>query len=204
MSVMAKQPTKPIDRPAVPRHKSKKSKAAAADNPHIIDADASRLSDNIPDEIKIAIANSIIAYSAMENAAERLIWDVAGLSYDDGKLLTRNGANKFDILKQLLEQHGVVVHYSRRTTISMWDAIRQVVPTRNLIVHGVWAMLDNAMPVSISYKLSSDTGHVLGEPFDLERLQAVGRQCIKVKNVLEGLSKRRQRLKGLIRWHDKP
>jgi hypothetical protein len=60
----------------------------------------------------------------------------------------------------------------------------------NLIIHGVWAMLDNVMPISISYKISSDTGHVVGEPFDLERLQAVGRQCIKVKNVLEGLSKR--------------
>jgi hypothetical protein len=47
---MAKQPTKPIDRTVVPLHKIKKSKAAAADNPHLIDADSSRLSDNIPDE----------------------------------------------------------------------------------------------------------------------------------------------------------
>ena len=184
---MAKQP-KPTERPAVPRHKNKQSKVAG--NPSIIDADASRLSDNIPNEIKIAIANSVITYSAMENAAERLIWDVAGLSYDDGKLLTRNGGNKFEILKQLLEQHGIVVHYSRPITLSMWEAIRELVPVRNRIVHGVWAMLDNATPLSFSFKFPSDTGHVLGEPFNLERLEAVGRQCIKVKNVLEGLSER--------------
>jgi hypothetical protein len=72
---MAKQPPKPTDRPPVLRDKNKKSKAAAADKLPIIDVDPSRLSDDIPDEIKIAIANSIIAYSAMENAAERLIWE---------------------------------------------------------------------------------------------------------------------------------
>jgi hypothetical protein len=97
MSFMAKQ-AKPTERPAIPRHKSKASKPAAADLP-TIDADPSRFSDNIPDTIKIAIANSIIAYSAMENSTERLIWDVAGLSYDDGELLTRSRLNKFETLK---------------------------------------------------------------------------------------------------------
>jgi hypothetical protein len=191
MSFMAKQ-AKPTERPAIPRHKSKASKPAAADLP-TIDADPSRFSDNIPDTIKIAIANSIIAYSAMENSTERLIWDVAGLSYDDGELLTRSRLNKFETLKQLLEQHGIVVHYTRQITISVWEDLRQLVPIRNLIVHGVWAMLDNAMPLSISNRPSSDTGYVFGEPFYLERLQAVERQCFRVKKVLDGLSERLQR-----------
>ncbi len=72
----------------------------------------------------------------------------------------------------------------------MWEALRQLVLVRNLIVHSVWAMLYNALPISISYRLSSDTGHVVGEPFDLERLQAVERQCFRVKKVLDGLSER--------------
>lgn len=167
------------------------SKRPSNPNEHpTIDANSSRLSDNIPDEIKIAIANSVISYSEMENSAERLIWDVAGLSYDDGKLLTRSGVNKFDVLRQILEQHGIVVHFNRQTTLSMWAALRELVSVRNLIVHGVWAMLDSAMPVSISYRLSSDPGHVLGEPFRLECLQAFERQCFKVKKVIDGLSER--------------
>jgi hypothetical protein len=33
------------------------------------------LSDNIPDAIKIAIAEAIMAYATMEGTAERLIWE---------------------------------------------------------------------------------------------------------------------------------
>lgn len=158
----------------------------------VIDADASRLSDNIPNEVKIAIANSIVSYSAMESIAERLIWEITNLSPDDGKLLTRAGtSSNFDTLRKLVEQHGIIVFHHRQTTLEMWKAIKQLVETRNLIVHGVWAMLDNSTPIAISHRISgSDIGHVLGEPFDIGRLQAVERQCYKVKKTFERLSAR--------------
>jgi hypothetical protein len=79
----------------------------------------------------------------MEETAQRLIWDITGLSYDDWRLLTRTDAgDKFDILRKTIEIHGWIVHRNRQTTLDMWKAINQLMPVRNLIVHGVWGMLD--------------------------------------------------------------
>lgn len=71
------KPPKPDGRPSAPRHKSKKEKSDTVSRGEIptIDVVSSRLSDNIPDAIKIAIAEAIMAYATMEGTAERLIWE---------------------------------------------------------------------------------------------------------------------------------
>lgn len=84
--------------------------------------------------------------------------------------------------------HGTIVHHPRKTTLSMWVAIKQLTDVRNLMVHGVWAMLDNTIAVRVSKRLASEPGHVEGEGFTLERLQAFVRQCLRVKNELDRLS----------------
>lgn len=52
-------------------------------------SDASRIAKGVPDQIKIAMASAIMAFSDMEMSAEQFIWDVFGLSVDDGKLVTQ-------------------------------------------------------------------------------------------------------------------
>jgi hypothetical protein len=52
-------------------------------------SDASRITKGVPDKIKIAMADAIMAFSDMEMSAEQFIWDLLGLSPDDGKLVTR-------------------------------------------------------------------------------------------------------------------
>jgi hypothetical protein len=47
--------------------------------------DASRISGGI----HLGLADAIMSFSDMEIAAEQFIWDVLGLSPDDGKLLTQ-------------------------------------------------------------------------------------------------------------------
>jgi hypothetical protein len=126
----------------------------------------------------------------MEEAAERLIWDVSGLSYDDGRLLTRSGGDKFGILRSLIESHGLIIYRSRQTTVSMWTAIKDLTKVRNLIVHGIWAILDGSIAISISNRLSSDHGLVEGEGFSLDRLQAFVRQCVKVRATLQEVAGR--------------
>jgi hypothetical protein len=165
--------------------RSKKSPSGVEDIP-TIDIDAALLSDDIPDAIKIAVADAMIAYGAMENTAERLIWTITGLSYDDGRLMTRL-ADKFEILKTLTENYGLIIHPSRQTTTDMWTAIRQLVQARNLMIHGVWAMLDHRIPVSISSRLPTTTGNVVGEAFPQERLEAITRQSFRVKESLDRL-----------------
>jgi hypothetical protein len=186
------KPPKPEGRASSPRYKSKKKtdKAPRGEIP-TIDVVSGRLSDDVPDAIKIALAEAVMAYAVMEGAAERLIWDITGLSYDDGRLLTRtDSSDKFETLKTLTEHYGLIIHYNRKTTQEMWTAIRQLMPVRNLIVHGIWAMLDHKISVTISYRLPTTTGNVVGEAFSLERLHAIARQCYRVKKSLDGLSDR--------------
>lgn len=169
----------------------KRATIGTPDNVETIDIDQSRLSDDIPDEVKIAVANALIAYSAMEHVAERLIWEISGLSFDDGRLLTQYDSSKrFQILRELLERYGIIVLPNRRTTLEMWAAIKILIPVRNLLIHGVWAMLDKTIPLAISARLSSDIGQVSGEAFRLERLQAMERQCYKIKKVFDAVSER--------------
>jgi hypothetical protein len=62
--------------------------------------DTSRLSKEIPNDVKIAIANAIMAFAEMEVSAETVIWDLTGLSIDDGKLLTRmDSKDKLELAK---------------------------------------------------------------------------------------------------------
>jgi hypothetical protein len=52
-------------------------------------SDGSRISEGVRDTIKLAVASAIMAFSEMEMSAEHFIWDVLGLSVDDGKLVTQ-------------------------------------------------------------------------------------------------------------------
>jgi hypothetical protein len=185
------KPPKPEGRASAPRYKSTKKNKATHGGIPTIDIAPGRLSDDMPDAIKIAIADAIMAYAVMEGTAERLIWDITGVSYDDGRLLTRtDSSDKFEMLKTLTENYGLIIHYSRKTTQEMWAAIKQLMPVRNLLVHGIWAILDRQIPITISHRLPTTTGNVVGEAFPLERLQAIAGQCYRVKKSLDGLSNR--------------
>src|ERR1700722_12839459 len=72
--------------------RTKKPKPGAAKGKKIVQQnlrDASRITKGVPDKIKIAMADAIMAFSDMEMSAEQFIWDLLGLSDDDGKLVTR-------------------------------------------------------------------------------------------------------------------
>ena len=70
---------------------------------------------------------------------------------------------KLDLLKTLIENYGLLVHYDRKTTMDMWIAAKQLMPVRNLVAHRIAAMLDHKIPVVVSYGLPTTTGNVVGE-----------------------------------------
>ena len=72
--------------------RTKKPKPGSAKGDKIVQqnlSDAKRISKGVPDKIKLAMADAIMAFSDMEMSAEQFIWDLLGLSPDDGKLVTR-------------------------------------------------------------------------------------------------------------------
>jgi hypothetical protein len=110
-------PQKPDNQKSSPRFKRRKGKSTKG--PQIINyslSDTSRLSKKIPAAVKIAIANVIMAFAEMEVSAETVIWDLTGLSPDDGKLLTRmDSKDKLELTKKFSERYGLAIHPDARS-----------------------------------------------------------------------------------------
>jgi hypothetical protein len=173
-----------------PRFKQKKTPQA----PKIVNfdlPDAARMSKGIPDPVKIAIANAIMAFSEMEMSAETVIWDLTGVSIDDGKFLTTSigAGDKLAILKKLSERYGIPVHKHPQTTKDIWFTIRQLVEARNKVAHGAWMMLDKVFPLVVSYRIPTTQGRIMGEHFPLDRLEAMARSAWKIKEQFDAMAR---------------
>jgi hypothetical protein len=172
--------------PKNPRHK----KPRASRGPTIVQRsidDPSRITKGVPDEIKIAVASAIMAFSDMEMSAEQFIWDVLGLSIDDGKLVTQiDTKEKIELAKKLSERYRLPLHPSAQATAEAWPAIRNAIEARNKMAHGAWVMIDE-VPVVVSYRIPCELGQVNSEHFPLDRIEAVTSICVKTKGLFDRL-----------------
>jgi hypothetical protein len=151
-------------------------------------SEASRITKGVPDQIKIAMASAVMAFSDMEMSAEQFIWGVLGLSIDDGKLVTQiDTKDKFELAKKLSERYRRPLHPNEQTTAEAWSAIRSAIEARNKMAHGVWVMIDNVTPIVVSYRIPIEPGQVNSEHFPLDRIDAVTSICVKTKGLLDTL-----------------
>ena len=138
----------------------------------------SRVSRGLPEDVKVAIADVVIAFSFMDSAAEQLIWQLCGLSFDDGRLLTTMEARpKFNVLKQLVVRHKLTLA-NPALPDSFWESMDKLREYRNQVAHGQWAMVDEKIPVTASFRIiDKQTGAIIADAFSIERLEAIARQC---------------------------
>jgi hypothetical protein len=128
-----------------------------------------------------------MAFSDMEMSAEQFIWDVLGLSIDDGKLVTQSDTKeKIELAKKLSERYRLALHPSAQTTADAWTAIRNAIESRNKMAHGVWVTIDE-VPFVVSYRIPIELGQVNSEHFPLERIDAVTSICVKMKVLFDRL-----------------
>jgi hypothetical protein len=192
---MPRHRPKPEDLESVPRFKEKKRRSPKG--PTVITrrmTPDSTLSREIPDSIKIAIADVIMRFSEMENAAETVIWDLVGVSDDDGKLLTQlDSKDKLELCKKFTERYGMPIHSDIDIASHAWMTIRQSIEARNKIAHGLWYMLhegSESVPVAVSYRIPAELGRVTGEQFPIDRLVLIGENCEKNRDLLNALLRR--------------
>lgn len=172
--------------PKNPRHKKHRAPKGPTIVQRTID-DPARVTNGVPDEIKIAMASAIMAFSYMEMSAEHFIWNVLGLSIDDGKLVTQiDTKEKIELAKKLSERYRLPLHPSAQATAEVWPAIRNAIEARNKMAHGVWVMMDE-VPVVVSYRIPIELGRVNSEPFPLERIAAVTSICVKARGLFDRL-----------------
>jgi len=129
-----------------------------------------------------------MAFSEMEMSAEHFIWDILGLSVDDGKLVTRiETKEKIELAKKLSERYFLPLHPNDQTTAEAWSAIRDAIELRNKMAHGVWRMIDAQTPIVVSYRIPIELGRINSEHFPFERIEAVAFLCLKAKKLFDAL-----------------
>jgi len=129
-----------------------------------------------------------MAHSAMDAFLEFFIWDITGLSYDDGRILTQvDASRKIKIAKALAKRYGVEFPLFGPTKKTLWSVMIDLAEARNAMAHGVWGMHELTIPVVSSFRWMEDgqDGRVIAEGFDLRRLKAITAQCENAKECLE-------------------
>lgn len=97
---------------------------------------------DLPDKLKLAIADCIALYSKMESCVVELIWELERADLPRKQEIARNwGDQNFQILKKAIKLLPGV------ETNAVWRALKELTKERNLIGHGVWMITDEDRPV---------------------------------------------------------
>ncbi len=153
-------------------------------------SDLARMSVEIPDDVRIAIADVVMSFAAMETTAEHLIWELSGVSFDDGKLLTRMEAKaKLDLARKFIERYNLLKGHDKEKIVAFWRTIHFLVELRNKVAHGLWWMLDKKIPLCASYRMASGEGQVTAEAFPLERLRYITEENSRAKTNFDSMVK---------------
>lgn len=148
------------------------------------------LSPGVPDAAKIEIATAIMAHSQLDVTLEWYIWDLIGLSYDDGRLLTTVDLRaKIEIARTITKRYEISLPEVPAKTPGLWKVIEDVSAARNLMAHGVWGMHRLTIPMVSSFRLNAEEpDRVVSEAFPIHRLQAVARQRERARDHLLRMS----------------
>lgn len=195
---MGKRPSKPPLPPgavAKPRRKDKKKSAPQA--PEIFQVGINEITLGVPPEVKIAVADVIMSFSLIEQALDGLIWDLTGLDYSDGRLLTNvDTSEKIMIARDLARRYGVDIVSDKPNTRTVWRHLELMSEARNKVAHGVWWMHQLKTPMASSYRIKGAIDQVVSEAFPIRRLSAIIDQNGRLKMAVDRMTVRAQALRG--------
>jgi hypothetical protein len=120
----------------------------------------------LPDKLKIAIADAIVVFARLETTLLEIVWILEESNLEQKKALVRDFVSKnFKKLKT------VVTRLPGAKTDRIWSTLDKLASERNLIAHGFWAV-DNRhdnRPVVMSHVFLESEDYVTGEHFDYAR-----------------------------------
>ena len=135
--------------PKSPR--TKKPKPGLAKGNKIVQQNLSgsqRISKGVPDKIKLAMADAIMAFSDMEMSAELFIWDLLGFRRTTANLLRGSRRRTKSSWRKSFPNVIACRLIERANDRRAWIAIRNAIEARNKMVHGVWMTIDLRPPSS--------------------------------------------------------
>ncbi len=152
--------------------------------------DPARVSFDIPAPVKLAIADAIIAFARLETTVEQLIWSLVGIPDHHGPKLTRMDTRaKFQLLEGLMISE--IFIEKKRNPKDLWTMLRELTDERNMVIHGIWAMVDKTDPYIYSHKLKAPKGIIRSRHFPIELLQHMEKSCRVIEDSLIALCEKR-------------
>ncbi|MDE2167536.1 MAG: hypothetical protein KGJ66_14515 [Alphaproteobacteria bacterium] len=120
---------------------------------------------DLPDRLKIAIADAVTLYSRMESCCVEIIWELEQADLERKQQIAKNwGKQNFKLLKQTVSQ------IPGAKTDAIWPALKALSKERNLIGHGVWMWTNEQRPLVVWHaKFLEEDDWVGAEFFDWSR-----------------------------------
>ncbi len=138
-----------------------------------------RLSAEIPKQVKLAIADAVIAFGRIEQELVEIAWALSNADLKHRLKIARTPtADNFIAIIEAVEQAQPGLKLD-----ALKDTARLLADDRNLMVHGAWAMTDDK-PWVVWHKFAEDTDSVIGEHFETWRFE---RFMAKSLHILETL-----------------
>jgi hypothetical protein len=133
----------------------------------------------LPDRLKIAIADCVVAFARIETIALETVWVFEDSTLEEKRELTRDFVTKhFKKIKR------VVKRMPGARTDKIWPTLEHLAGERNLIAHGFWAVNEEGRPVVLSHKFLKSEDYVIAEFFDYARFDYFLRRADHLLNTL--------------------
>ncbi|WP_159600865.1 hypothetical protein [Starkeya nomas] len=139
-------------------------------------------SANIPDGLKISIADALTLHGHLENQLVELIWLVKGERGEQRRRTAKKHAA--DHCKEL---QGQLEALGWNVPSRLWDDLKELRDERNLIGHGAWGMVSGRPTVVWRSRNIGTETTVEGEHFSDARFQKFKLKALRTLSNLMGL-----------------
>ncbi len=143
---------------------------------HVPRLEGVRLSLELPDWVRLAIADAVVMFGRMEQEIIEISWILNDADLKQKLKLARAPAteNFIAVLESVQRQEEDL------KLDPLKDVFREMAGERNLMVHGAWAMVDDK-PWVVWHKFLEDDDSIVGEffePWRFERFMKKGGQML--------------------------
>jgi hypothetical protein len=133
---------------------------------HVPMSEGVQLSPELPQSVKLSIADAVVLFGRMEQEAIEIAWLLTDAELKERLKLARTPATETFIA--IIES--VEKAQENLKLDALKESFRELAGDRNLIVHGAWTMV-NGKPWVVWHKFAEDTDSVIGEYFETWRFE---------------------------------
>jgi hypothetical protein len=132
----------------------------------------------LPDRLKLAIADAIVIYSRIESCIVEIIWELERADLPRKQEIAKSwGDQNFRLVKKAVNM------IPGTETDAIWPALKALGRERNLIGHGVWMWASDDRPLVVWHaKFLEEDDWVGAEYFDFSRFDYFMRRAVVLAN----------------------